>query len=340
MRQLLGLTSSCTPSKQPRKHLPPVKSITLPRPDERLWIVTDGSVKKAGIGATLYVNRQSKLHLAGFYSAQLKQHQTIWLPCEVEASSIAAALKHFSPYFIQSKHQACVLTDSRPCVQSYEKLCRGEFSSSARVTTFLSTVSRYQAAIQHLAGKANIPTDFASRNAPDCSEPHCQVCSFVDSCSSVTVNAITVEDVVSGTIRLPFTNHFAWIQSQTECPDLRRTKAHLKQGTRPSKKVTNAKDVKSYLQSVSLSPNGFLIIRRDLPFSPARECIVVPRSAVDGLLTALHLRFNHPTSHQLRSMFTRYFFVLELDTAITRLTSSCHTCTSLAKIPSSHLPVN
>jgi hypothetical protein len=33
------------------------KSITLPKPSDKLWIVTDGSVTKRGIGATLYVSR-------------------------------------------------------------------------------------------------------------------------------------------------------------------------------------------------------------------------------------------------------------------------------------------
>ena len=102
------------------------KSITLPRPSDHLWIVTDGSVTKHGIGATLYITRNEKLHLAGFFSAKLRKHQVAWLPCEIEALGIAAAVKHFSPFIIQSTQQACLLTDSKPCVQAFEKLCRGE----------------------------------------------------------------------------------------------------------------------------------------------------------------------------------------------------------------------
>ena len=41
-----------------------------------------------------------------------------------------------------------------------------------------------------------------------------------------------------------FTSQPAWVAVQSECPDLRRTHAHLVQGTRPSKKLTNIKDVK------------------------------------------------------------------------------------------------
>ena len=47
------------------------KAILLPIPGDELWIVTDGPVSKHGIGATLYVLCKGKLHLAGFYSANL-----------------------------------------------------------------------------------------------------------------------------------------------------------------------------------------------------------------------------------------------------------------------------
>ena len=77
------------------------KSVVLPRPSNQLWIVTDGSVTKRGLGATFYVTRNDRLHLAGFYSAKLRKHQVTWLPCEVEASSIAAAVENFSVFIIQ-----------------------------------------------------------------------------------------------------------------------------------------------------------------------------------------------------------------------------------------------
>ena len=152
------------------------KAIVFPRPSDTLWIVTDGSITRRGLGATLYVSRVNQLHLAGIFSAKLRKHQVTWLPSEVEALSIAASVKHFSPFIIQSQHPTTVLTDSKPCVQAIDKLCRGEFSASPRVTSFLTTVSRYQVHLQHLAGRANLPSDFTSCNAPDCSEPNCQIC--------------------------------------------------------------------------------------------------------------------------------------------------------------------
>ena len=76
------------------------RSITPPRPDDQLWIATGGSVKMNGLGATLYVLRDKKLHLTGYFSAKFKKHQASWLPRETEVLSIAAAVKHFSPYTV------------------------------------------------------------------------------------------------------------------------------------------------------------------------------------------------------------------------------------------------
>ena len=175
---------------------------------------------------------------------QVRGSQTTWLPCEVEALSIAAAAKHFSPYLIQSVKKACILTDSKPCIQAYEKLCRGEFSASLRVSTFLSVVSHFQASVRYISGAAIFPSDFANRNAAACENEICQVCSFISRTRDSVVRAVSVQDVLQCKVCLPFTSQPAWVAVQSECPDLRRTHAHLVQGTRPSKKLTNIKDVK------------------------------------------------------------------------------------------------
>ena len=308
------------------------KAIVLPRPRDTLWIVTDGSVTRRGLGATLYVSCVNQLHLAGFFSAKLRKHQVTWLPCEVEALSIAASVKHFSPFIIQSQHPT---TDSKPCVQAIDKLCRGEFSASPRVTSFLATVSRYQVHLQHLAGRANLPSDFTSRNAPDCSEPNCQICNFVHEMEDSVVRNVSIHDILNNKSNLPFTSRSAWRQIQNDCSDLRRVHAHLKQGTRPSKKLTNVRDVKRYLNSVSIASDGLLVVKRTLPFAPVADAIVVPRSVLDGLLTALHIKLNHPSRHQFQMVLQRQFFALDMNDAISRVTSACHTCTSLRSFPSS-----
>ena len=61
---------------------------------------------------------------------------------------------------------------------------------------------------------------------------------------------------MSGDKCLPFTSRTDWSAIQAECADLRRTRAHLQQGTRPSKKLTNVKDVKRYLYVATITKDG------------------------------------------------------------------------------------
>ena len=109
--------------------------------------------------------------------------------------------------------------------------------SNPRVTSFLTTVSRYQVCLEHLAGKTNLPSDFTSRNAPDCIEPNCQVCNFVHEMKDSVVQHVSMQDTLDSKSNLPFRTRSAWLQTQNDCPDLCRVYAYLKQGTRPSKKV-------------------------------------------------------------------------------------------------------
>ena len=309
------------------------KVITLPRESDSLVIVTDGSVKCRGIGAAMYVLRDGKQYLGGFFNAKLRKHQVTWLPCEIEAVCIGAAVKHFSPLIIQSSKQSRVLTDSKPCVEAYRRLCRGEFSSSSRVGTFLAIVSRFQVSIDHIPGNINVVADFASRNPQECSDKRCQICTFIANTEDSVVRSVCVQDITDGRVSMPFVSRAAWHATQTEDGDLRRVHAHLTQGTRPNKKQTNISDVRRYLRHVKIARDGLLVVELSKPFLPTTEKIVVPRSVLPGLLTALHLRLLHPPVSQLRQLFSRYFFALCSDSEIQTLTASCHVCASLKKVP-------
>ncbi|KAK3746301.1 hypothetical protein QZH41_004542 [Actinostola sp. cb2023] len=210
---------------------------------------------------------------------------------------------------------------------------RGEFSASPRVSTFLSTVSRYQASVRHVSGAAILPSDFASRNAPICDDATCQVCSFIHRIEDSVVRSSSIQDFLNGDARLPFTSRPAWLATQSECSDLRRTHAHLTQGTRPSKKLTNVKDIKRYLNVATIARDGLLVVKREEPLAPTRECIIVPRQVLEGLLTALHIQLGHPSSHQLKMVTKRYLFALDIDKAIDRVTLSCHPCAALRQTP-------
>ena len=131
----------------------------MPRPSDQLVITTDGAIRNNGVGALLHILREGKTLVGGYFSMKLRTHHVKWLPCEVEALAIASAID------IQgSDPDTQILTDSRPCVQAFAKLRRGRFSSSARVATFLSTLSRHKVTLQHISGKDNETADYLSRN--------------------------------------------------------------------------------------------------------------------------------------------------------------------------------
>ena len=310
------------------------KSIVLPRRTDILQIVTDAAVLPAAIGATMYAIRDKKTLLAGFYNAKLPLYQTRWLPCELEGVAIGAALIHFAPYLRMSIHKPQVLTDSKACCQAVEKMSRGEYSASSRLCTFLSSVARFQAVVQHIQGSNNVSTDYISRNPIPCNEPRCQVCSFLKESMSSVVNAVTVSDVLEGSVQLPFTNKRSWIEIQEECPDLRQVFKFIRNGTTPGKKGRNLRMVKRYISSkVVISSEGALVVRQVEPFNPTSERIVVPHNVLHGILTVLHLKLNHPSSYQLSKVFNRFFFALNLEKYVSHCSDSCHQCTSLKDVP-------
>jgi hypothetical protein len=190
-------------------------------------------------------------------------------------------------------------------------------------------VSRYQVHISHITGAANLPSDYTSRNPAQYPDHTCQVCKFIAQAEESAVRGLTVSDIIEHGASMPFTSRAPWYATQLECPNLRRAHAHLKQGTRPLKKETNIKDTKRYINAVTLANDGMIVYREELPFHQVRERIVVPRAVLDGLLTALHIRLDHPSQCQLRRIFNRYFFALDIDKALGLTSTNCHHCMSL-----------
>ena len=318
-----------------QKALKHTDTIVLPKPDDILWIVTDAASTPGAIGATLYAVRGEKTLLGGFYNAKLPKFQQKWLPCEQEGIAIGMALKHFSPLIIQSSHKPCILTDSKPCVDAVEKLSRGEYSASARLTTFLSSVSRYQAVVKHISGVANTTSDFISRNPVPCDTPSCQICKFIRQSMEAVVGAYSVRDVEEGRVHLPFINKGAWVDIQNECKDLRRLKLYIQNGTSPGKNGRNMRMVKRYLSSkVVISKEGALVVRDIQTLGPILDRIVIPQQVLHGILTMYHLRLEHPTCYQLTRVVNRYFFALNLDKVAASVTEACHVCAALKLVPS------
>ena len=309
------------------------KTITIPRPTDQLVLTVDASPLNKGLGATLFAQREGKRLVSGFFSFKLKAHQlNNWFPCEHEGLAIASAVKHFAPYVRESSNPLQVLTDSKPCYQAYQRLCSGHFSASARVSTFLSTLSSHNVRLLHIPGKNNTSSDFSSRNPRECNDESCQICSFVNAMAT-SVHSITVEDILNGSVSMPYKNSAAWKSAQHECPDLRRTYAHLIHGTRPSRKSRNLRSLRHYLNVATVDRQGVIVVNRSDPFIGTRSLIVVPAALLPGLITSIHLRFQHATKSQLSQLFSRHFFAIKSAPMIKHVVDSCEHCTAVKKMP-------
>lgn len=308
-----------------------LKSFHVPKPDDQLIVVTDGSIKNRGVGAVLYIQRGAKRLLGGYFSATLPEYQSRWLPCEIEGIAICTAVRHWSKVIQQSRNRVQVLTDSKPCVEAYNRLCKGQFSSRSRICSFLSTLADSRATVAHIPGKQNLVADYQSRQPAICDWENCQVCQFLQE-ESISVDSVTVSDILEGRQPAPFLSRNAWRESQTECEHLRRVYYYLKFGIRPNRKSREATDVKRYLQHSTLV-NGLIVVHKVLPMGIPVDLIIVPEFMIKGLLTALHLKLNHPTIGQLKKVFDRHFFGLNVQDYITEVTHHCHVCAALRTIP-------
>ena len=194
------------------------RSITIPRRSDQLIITTDGAVHNGGIGSVLYILRDGQMKIGGYYSAKLRTAQQRWLPCELEALAISASVNHWGKYIIESDHKTQVLTDSKPCIQACKKLNSGQLSASAWISTFLSTLSRYDISIQHLSGSSKLAAYYLSCSPVECEEANCQICEFVDEAEQSTVRNITVNDIRQGSQQMPYITSSTWKSTQRDCP--------------------------------------------------------------------------------------------------------------------------
>lgn len=306
--------------------------MTIPRKTDQLLLTVDASPVNKGLGGTLFLNRDGERHIAQFFSFKLKDYQVNWFPCELEALAIATGVENFSAYIRESIHPLKVLTDSKPCVQANSRLCKGQFSASARVSNFLSTLSSYNVSVQHISSRDNVSSDFGSRNPQPGCEDSCQICKFVYETIDSVVRTISAQDIVSGSTPLPYLNRSAWRLAQQDCPDLRRAFVHLKAGTRPSRKARNLKHLRRYLNAATLDQTGLIIVNKEDPFTSNRSLIVVPHKLLPGIVTAIHLHTNHCSKHQLKLIFNRHFYGINSDSII-NVVDYCSQCNALKVVP-------
>ena len=183
-------------------------------------------------------------------------------------------------------------------------LCQGEFSSGRRTTSFLIALSRYQLSLQHHAGSANLPSDFASQNTSAWKVPLCVICSFIlETENSVVILNVFVEDISENGRCLLLTIR----------PDLCCICAHLKRPPSIRRKAVSEHHFDFY---------RWLVLQRQQLLSPP-----------------LNWSWYHGTFLMDFLSPSKASFTTLQSTAITCVSDSCHTCTSKSSntpSPTSH----
>ena len=311
------------------------KTLVLPSPADKLTITVDASPLNRGLGAIMLISMKGQQKVAEFFSFKLKDHQNKWVPCEMEALAICTAANHFAPYVRESDSSTQMLTDSKPCVQAWNKLQRGQFSASARVSTFLSTLASLNIVLCHIKGSENSISDYSSRQPMPCNDTKCQICKFVKETVESVVGSVSVNEVLEGKMRMPFLCPSSWRSAQQSDHICRAAFNHLLNGTKPPKKTNkDSRDIKAALRVASINRNKtLLIVRKQDPFVGSRDLIFCPKEISCGLISALHLMFNHASKSQLKKMFDRYFYATSSSKCIEKVVNDCNLCNSLKKVP-------
>ena len=100
---------------------------------------------------------------------------------------------------------------------------RGAFSSSARISAFLTGLSSLPIELRHRPGKKMCTSDFASRPPIACNSTKCQIYSFVKDWEEIgdqatTVRAINIDDIKSGRSLMPMSQRNTWKTIQHRDP--------------------------------------------------------------------------------------------------------------------------
>ena len=121
----------------------------------------------------------------------------------------------------------------------------------------------------------------------------------------------------------------AWKHIQQSCPDLKCARALLLSGRRLSKKEKKAKDhsaqdIRTYLRKCTLNRDGLIVSHHHLPScSKPEELIVIPRHYAFTFSEALHVKFNHPILSEMRTQFSRHYFMLDEAKVLQQMLDSC-----------------
>ena len=157
-----------------KKLLNDINMIFVPKPSDVLHTFSDYSAAEKAIGGRLEIHRtengETKKLLGGHFSCRVNKHQRGWYPCEGEALGVRLVLEHYAPFIRENIHQTVHHTDNQPVVQAWRRSKTGAFSTSARISTFLTGISAMNVEIIHTPGKELSSSDYNSRHPEECTE--------------------------------------------------------------------------------------------------------------------------------------------------------------------------
>ena len=326
-----------------------VKGVHTPRPTDTIHTYSDYSQAARAVGGRMVIVRkedgkEKQLH-GGYFSVVLDEFKGRWIPCEAEAAGVRLTLEHFAPYIRESLNQAVHFTDNLPVVQAYKRSLTGAFSNSSRIATFLTSISTICSDIVHKPGKTLHSADFQSRHPTGCEDPaQCQICQFARSVQkkgdeASKIRALSIQDVLDGTVALPFIQRKAWLVSQHQDKvhiDLRRL---IQSGQQPEKRSTGGPATKLKLL-YNLYRSGDLKVDKDgLVMAKAKDgyfagwVISVPSQLMPGIANAIHIKLGHPSKSQQMALMARYFYSPGHAAVIQAVADACLHCRSLKPLP-------
>ena len=325
--------------------------LAMVRSGDKTIMFPDYSYDHQAGGAPLYVRREGKLLKVRNFGARLKTKKR-WPPCEGEAWIIRVGVENHSPWIWDSGEKCEVATDNMPCVLSYRRLIRGDFSSSVRVAYYLSAIAQVPCYVVHKPG-LNHPGDFDSRNPVPCDIPagKCHVCNFAFQESGLSAQellyqsqpptvgaALTVADIDSGELTIPFTQSSGWKNIQEADPTLSKLKLHIGGGTIPVRRIRGSTELKRLYTlfqqgKVTLSKNGVVVYSLIDNVGNTKNLIIVPSAILKGLVTALHLKCKCPSRKELENIMARYWYSTSMAKTIQDVWEKCDTCQSLKSAP-------
>ena len=227
-----------------------------------------------------------------------------------------------------------------PTVQAWKRSKKGAFSTSARISTFLSGLSALDIELVYTPGKDMKSSDYSSRHPTTCEENKCQICSFAYELEMLGDNAVpmvgkvTVEDIEQGRFKMPFTQKKAWLKVQAQDKTHQQLSWLINTSQTPEKRKTKGENTKLKLLH-NLYKNGSLKIDSDglvtVTNTGNTQAISVPTDIYPGLLQAIHLKFNHPSKAQMQRLSSRYFYSPGQARIIDEISNKCSVCAAACR---------